>query len=157
MPKFDGLKKCRTGHCAGGRFARRHGHLEQLLAGDCSGSGERSDPESLIGIEQHADGEPADMSRQQKLDERAERSEEPWPPRPRPRVNRFQQQFRAVSGGERDQRRRPGLLEAEHGVAENVERCDGNCKPPQPRDPLVLIPIIRLDSHFCSLPRQRQA
>jgi hypothetical protein len=55
---------------------------------------------------------------------------------------RLNAKFHRIGRRQCDKRVRPGLLEAEPGVAENIEQSDRDGEAPQAADPFVAVPGV---------------
>ena len=122
MPKLDGFMKCRIRPLIG-----RLQHVPSAPTADHDAEGDR--PELVVGVEQHVDRERGDVRRQQER--------RTTPPGAVAREARAcaavaqaaiisMHDLRGVADGQREERPGPRLLEAEHGVAEDVEDAHGD-------------------------------
>ena len=105
---------------------------QEALRTDRHDGGEDHWSESLIRVKEHRAREPADVRREEKINEPAyAATHEPQRAAIETRVDELEQQFGAVSGSQRYERLCERLFEAEESVAQYVEDGDGDRKTPQ--------------------------
>ena len=102
-----------------------HRRPQHVLAADADHDAEDHRPELVVAVEQHVDGERGDVRGQQELVQPAQ-AVAPVARLAliRPGADHLEAQLGGVADEDREDRPEPGLLEAEHGVAEDVEHAD---------------------------------
>ena len=108
-----------------------------------NGGGQGDRAEALVGVQQHRAGQAGDVGRQEEVDEwhdaAAEETRAAFVERA---LDELQPDFHRVGGRQADERLEPGLLEAEPGVAQDVEHRDRGGETAQAAEAVGAVPLF---------------